>query len=120
MPFSADQIERVARLARLAVSEEERASLAEQLNRMIGLIDAVFLRLGAYEGRNGPVTAPQLLARALRKDPQPAVAGAAAPFSTVTWMLVVSGASIAAVAVLSWRLWRKTARGIAPYVPHRG
>ena len=39
MPFSADQIERVARLARLAVSDEERASLAEQLNRMIGLID---------------------------------------------------------------------------------
>ena len=39
MPFSPDQIERVARLARLAVSEEESASLAEQLSRVLGLID---------------------------------------------------------------------------------
>src|SRR5512147_825986 len=39
MPFSPDQIERVARLARLAVGAEERASLVAQLNRMLGLID---------------------------------------------------------------------------------
>jgi len=39
MPFSPDQIERIARLARLAVGDEERASLAAQLNRVLGLID---------------------------------------------------------------------------------
>ncbi len=39
MPFSADQIERIARLARLAVSDDERAPLAGQLNRVLGLID---------------------------------------------------------------------------------
>jgi len=34
-----DQVQRIARLARIAVSAEEARAVAEQLNRVLGLID---------------------------------------------------------------------------------
>ena len=39
MPLSPDQIQRLARLARVAVSPEEGAAVREQLNRVLKLID---------------------------------------------------------------------------------
>ena len=39
MSLSPDQIERIARLARIAVSASEAEAVREQLNRVLGLID---------------------------------------------------------------------------------
>ena len=39
MSLSPDQIRRIARLARIAVREDESALVAERLNRVLGLID---------------------------------------------------------------------------------
>jgi len=39
MSLSPDQIRRIARLARIAVREDESATVLERLNRVLGLID---------------------------------------------------------------------------------
>jgi aspartyl-tRNA(Asn)/glutamyl-tRNA(Gln) amidotransferase subunit C len=39
MPLSDDQIRRIARLARIAIGEEESAEVRDRLNRVLGLID---------------------------------------------------------------------------------
>ena len=39
MSLSDDQIRRLARLARIAIGEEESATLRDRLNRVLGLID---------------------------------------------------------------------------------
>jgi aspartyl-tRNA(Asn)/glutamyl-tRNA(Gln) amidotransferase subunit C len=39
MPLSDDQIRRIARLARIAVAEDEAEAVRERLNRILGLID---------------------------------------------------------------------------------
>jgi aspartyl-tRNA(Asn)/glutamyl-tRNA(Gln) amidotransferase subunit C len=39
MSLSLEQVERIARLARIAVSPEEARAVMEQLNRVLGLID---------------------------------------------------------------------------------
>ena len=39
MSLSPDQIERLARLARIALAPEEEAAVVNQLNRVLGLID---------------------------------------------------------------------------------
>ncbi|MDH4173049.1 MAG: Asp-tRNA(Asn)/Glu-tRNA(Gln) amidotransferase subunit GatC [Betaproteobacteria bacterium] len=39
MSLSPDQIRRIARLARIAVREDESALVGERLNRVLGLID---------------------------------------------------------------------------------
>ena len=39
MPLSDDQIRRIARLARIAVAEDEAEAVRERLNRVLGLID---------------------------------------------------------------------------------
>ena len=39
MSLSDDQIRRIARLARIAIGEEESAQVRDRLNRVLGLID---------------------------------------------------------------------------------
>jgi aspartyl-tRNA(Asn)/glutamyl-tRNA(Gln) amidotransferase subunit C len=39
MPLTDDQIRRIARLARIAIGEEEAAQVRDRLNRVLGLID---------------------------------------------------------------------------------
>ena len=39
MSLSDDHIRRIARLARLAIGDEESAALAQRVNRVLGLID---------------------------------------------------------------------------------
>ncbi|MDH3318933.1 MAG: Asp-tRNA(Asn)/Glu-tRNA(Gln) amidotransferase subunit GatC [Betaproteobacteria bacterium] len=39
MSLSPDQLRRLTRLARIAVSEDESGTVAERLNRVLGLID---------------------------------------------------------------------------------
>jgi aspartyl-tRNA(Asn)/glutamyl-tRNA(Gln) amidotransferase subunit C len=39
MPLSPEQIDRLARLARVALSPQERAEVRDKLNRVLGLID---------------------------------------------------------------------------------
>jgi aspartyl-tRNA(Asn)/glutamyl-tRNA(Gln) amidotransferase subunit C len=39
MSLSDDQIRRIARLARIAIGEEESAEVRDRLNRVLGLID---------------------------------------------------------------------------------
>ncbi len=39
MSLTDDQIRRIARLARIAIGEEESAQVRDQLNRVLGLID---------------------------------------------------------------------------------
>ena len=41
MSLSLDQVQRIALLARIAVSPEEAQGVAEQLNRVLGLIDQI-------------------------------------------------------------------------------
>jgi aspartyl-tRNA(Asn)/glutamyl-tRNA(Gln) amidotransferase subunit C len=39
MSLSDDQVRRIARLARIAVGDEESAAVLERLNRVLGLVD---------------------------------------------------------------------------------
>jgi aspartyl-tRNA(Asn)/glutamyl-tRNA(Gln) amidotransferase subunit C len=41
MSLTLDQVRRIARLARIAVGREEAEGVAEQLNRVLGLIDQI-------------------------------------------------------------------------------
>lgn len=41
MPLSRDQVDRIARLARLAVRPEESVAVIERLNRVLGMIEAM-------------------------------------------------------------------------------
>jgi len=60
MSLSPDQIERLARLARIALGPEEEAAVVGQLNRVLGLIDQMrAVDTGGIEPMSHPVDVAQ-------------------------------------------------------------
>jgi aspartyl-tRNA(Asn)/glutamyl-tRNA(Gln) amidotransferase subunit C len=62
MSLSDDQVRRIARLARIAVGDEESAAVLERLNRVLGLVDQMrAVDTSAIEPMAHPLDAGQRL-----------------------------------------------------------
>ncbi|HTQ76692.1 MAG TPA: Asp-tRNA(Asn)/Glu-tRNA(Gln) amidotransferase subunit GatC [Burkholderiales bacterium] len=69
MSLTLDQVRRVAELARIAVSTDEARAVAEQLNRVLGLIDQMqALDTRGIEPMAHPLDAHLALPQRLRPD----------------------------------------------------
>ena len=93
----------------------ERPPRLEEKRDMVSM-DAVFLKLGTYEGNKGPVQAPFFVGKSLRLVPGAAATTAVSFGKMVVGVAVVSGLFMVLLTVRSWtRSAPKSARD--PAVP---